>query len=64
MRAPAKPKPQAVDEVARVLRIARMIDDELRVDLVGVIFNKDTEIIGPAFDILAVAERIAARTEG
>ena len=64
MRQPAKPKPQAHEEVSRVLNIARMIDEELRVDLKGLVVGPDTVITGPAWDILAVAERIAARTEG
>ena len=67
MTRPARPKPQAHEEVARVLNIARMIDEELRAIVgppKGILVGADTQIIGPSFDILAVAERIAARTEG
>lgn len=64
MRAPAKPKPRASDEVARVLRIAQMLDEEIR-SIAGpppdIIRTAD---IFPAWNILEVAERIAARTEG
>ena len=67
MRQPAKPKPTASSEVARVLHIAQMLDAEIRAIIgppKGVTITRETEVIGPSFDILAVAERIAARTEG
>ena len=67
MRQPTKPKPQAFEEVARVLNIARMLDEELRAITgppKGFTLGPDSTTIGPSFDILAVAERIAARTEG
>lgn len=53
---PRSKKPTAAEETARVLRIARMIDEELRVT------NPDDPIIA-TLDVLAVADRIAARTE-
>ena len=63
-----KPKPTATDEVARVLHIARMIDEELRALMPpqGLVIGPDTTITyaGAGWDILATAERIAARTEG
>lgn len=50
MRAPAKPKPRTFEEVARVLAIARLIAEELSTDIITA-------------EMVAVAERIAARTE-
>ena len=68
MTRPAKPKPQAHEEVARVLRIAQMIDEELRAMYPPTAyFVQPTEpptILPPGWDILTTAERIAARTEG
>ena len=70
-RARAK-KPTSVDEITRVLRIYDLLTEEvdrrLRPTGVGgtpIIFGPDSTITyGPVtYDILAVAERIAARTE-
>ena len=60
MRQPAKPKPQAFEEVARVLNVYEMLHE-------GVVsWAKRTSYSVPEDPsaILAVAERIAARTEG
>ncbi len=57
MRQPTKPKPQAHEEVARVLHVFEMIYGEFRPT--GDALPSDLRIA-----ILAVAERIAARTEG
>ena len=62
-----RPKPSATDEVARVLHIARMIDEELRAMFPPqgyVVPPEHTTIMSLGWDILATAERIAARTEG
>lgn len=69
----SKPKRTSFEEVARVLRIAQAIDEELRriAPLMpsgtpqGLIVGPDTTITyaGAGWDILAVADRIAARTE-
>jgi hypothetical protein len=56
MRQPAKPKPQAFEEVARVLNVYRMLVEEM------VRVQDPTGAVTAA--ILTVAERIAARTEG
>ena len=52
-----RPKPQAADEAARVLLVWQMLYDEFRP------FGGDLPM-GDRLAILAVAERIAARTEG
>ena len=57
MRQPAKPKPQAHEEVARVLHVYQMLAGEIKVSN-----GADSGTIYAA--LLAVAERIAARTEG
>lgn len=57
MRPPAKPKPQATDEIVRVLRIFEMLYGEFRP-------TNDALPIQDRLAILTVAERIAARTEG
>ena len=79
MRQPAKPKPQAFEEVARVLNAYDMLAEEFGRRQPSLIVTQDplTEdsmvrvgdiqplpaaVSGDA--ILAVAERIAARTEG
>lgn len=66
MRQPTKPKPQAYVEVARVLHIALMLDEELRSMMQPRVAMREVrgQIIWASPDILAVAERIAARTEG
>ena len=79
MRQPTKPKPQAFEEVARVLNVYTMLAEELakrqpfgvvtdepitndsRIRI-GDIRTLPTQVTGDA--ILAVSERIAARTEG
>jgi hypothetical protein len=64
MRQPIKPKPQAFEEVARVLNVYVMLAEEI--EKVAAIKTPDG-CVGemPTGDaILAVAERIAARTEG
>lgn len=60
MRQPTKPKPQAFEEVERTLRTFDMLHEEL------VRWAKRTDYSVPEDPsaILAVAERIAARTEG
>lgn len=55
MRQPAKPKPNAAEEVVRVMRVFEMLYDEFR-PTDGVLTH------GERIAILAVAERIAART--
>ena len=57
MRQPAKPKPQAFEEVARVLNVFHMLYEQ---------FRPTNDALPPEqrIAILAVAERIAARTEG
>ena len=71
MRQPTKPKPQAFEEVARVLNVYDMLNDELRARHKGEApidgVTPDTALtasIAARSAILAVAERIAARTEG
>ena len=59
-----KPKPQAHEEVARVLHVFSMLDEELFKRLAPDAYSNEA-IKPPSGDaILAVAERIAARTEG
>ena len=66
MRQPTKPKPQAFEEVARVLNVFLMLRDELLVrPLPEGVAPLPKGVIAVSGDaILAVAERIAARTEG
>ena len=71
MRAPTKPKPRASDEVMRVLRIAEVLDEEIRVRRiaaveVALVSTADLRLASPINGdaILEVADRIAARTEG
>jgi hypothetical protein len=61
-----KRKPSAMEETARVLLIARAIDLELRsMYPPQMILNHDSTVVmpGAGWDILTVADRIAARTE-
>lgn len=60
MRQPAKPKPQAFEEVARVLNVYRMLREELAASETPA--DRTTAVLSS--QVLAVAERIAARTEG
>ena len=62
MRQPAKPKPQAFEEVARVLNVYDMLVEELPKRRPFLLEGEVNEQAGAA--VLAVAERIAARTEG
>ena len=78
MRQPAKPKPQAFEEVARVLKIYDWLEEEMgrrqpamivssEPPLTATVKISDIKWLPPKVTgdaILAVAERIAARTEG
>jgi hypothetical protein len=62
MTAPARrQKPTSADETARVLRILDMLGDELhrRFELTPAVRRE----VLPLADLLAVADRIASRTE-
>lgn len=64
-------KPTSADETARVLRILDMLGDEIDrrykprpvPGAPGLSFGPDTVTIGPSWDLLAIADRIASRTE-
>jgi hypothetical protein len=67
VRAPPKPKPNTALEAARVVRIYDWLREELTSrHTLGPLFSGPDTVITPGIerlDILAVAERIAARTE-